>query len=146
MQKWIRIGVRVVFGGMFVAAGLTKVLPLPPAPLDLPPAALAFVSGLAGTGYFMPLLGGVEVLAGVAIVAGVFVPLALVVLSPVVVHIALFHAVLVPQPGMVAFVLAAQVFLAWTEREAFRPLLSPRAPAGTTQRTRFSTSRIAAAS
>jgi putative oxidoreductase len=142
MQKWLTVAVRIVFGGVFVMAGASKLLPVQAPPPDLPPAAMAFVSGLAGTGYFMPLLAIVEVLAGLALLSNRFVPLALVLLAPVVVHIALFHAVLAPAYGLAALVVGAEGWLAWTERDAFAPLLTPQrrpeaARRPTTDRTRL---------
>ena len=59
-----------------------------------PQEAHAFLGGLASAPYFFPLLKGLEVLCGVALLFGRYVKLALVVLAPVVVNIALFHSFL----------------------------------------------------
>ena len=114
--------VRVLLGAMFVVFGLNKLIPFMPMP-ELPAVAMPFVGGLASTGYFFPLLGAIEVVMGSALVAGRFVPLALTVLAPIVVQIALFHVVLAPSFGLVAFILGAELYLAWTYRAAFGPVL-----------------------
>ena len=117
--------VRVLFGALFLVFGANKLVPFMPMP-ELPAAAGPFVGGLASTGYFFPLLGAIEVVMGALLISGRFVPLALTVLAPVVVQIALFHLVLVPSPGLVAFVLGAELYLAWTYRAAFASVLQAR--------------------
>ena len=43
------------------------------------------------TGYFMPFLKVTEVACGLMMLTGIFIPLALVILSPIVIQIFLFH-------------------------------------------------------
>ena len=117
--------VRVLLGAMFLVFGANKLVPFLPMP-ELPAAALPFVGGLASTGYFFPLLGSLEVVMGALLISGRFVPLALTVLAPVIVQIALFHTVLAPSPGLVAFILGAELYLAWTYRAAFASVLQAR--------------------
>lgn len=114
--------VRVLFGGVFLIFGANKLvtfIPMPPPP----PEVMPFVGGLASSGYMFPLLGVLEVLGGLALLSGRFVPLALTVLAPIVVNIALFHIVLAPAAGMTAFLLASEIYLAWVYRDAFRSVL-----------------------
>ena len=114
--------VRVLLGALFVFSGSNKVVPfmaLPP----MPEAGTSFLAALAATGYFLPLLGIVEVASGLALIAGRFVPLALVVLAPIVVNIGFFHAVLAPSAGSVVMIVGAELFLAWHYRAAFVTLL-----------------------
>jgi hypothetical protein len=66
------------------------------------------------------------------------VPLALAIVAPNVVNIVLFHAVLAPGGLPVAlFVLALELFTAWSYRDAFAPMLrtrtAPKAPTVTAQ-------------
>jgi hypothetical protein len=76
----------------------------------------------------IPMLGAIEVVAGALLIAGRFVPLALTVLAPIIVNIALFHVLLAPALGIVVFLLASELYLAWVYRDAFRPLLQSAAP------------------
>ena len=72
----------------------------------------------------MPLVAGVELVAGLLLVIKRFVPLALTILAPIIVGIFLFHVVLEPSGTPIAvFVAAAEVYLAWTYRNAFKPML-----------------------
>jgi len=118
--------VRVLLGALFLVSGANKLVPFMPMP-ELPVSAGSFIGALAATGYFLPLLASVEIVMGALLIAGRFVPLALTVLAPIVVQIALFHLVLAPSLGLVAFVLGAELYLAWTDRGAFATVLQMRA-------------------
>ena len=127
VSKLLTLTVRFLLGAVFLVFGANKLLhfiPMPP----FPPAAAPFIGGLAAAGYMFPMIGVVEVVAGVLLIAGRFVPLALTVLAPIIVNIALFHVLLVPGFGMVVFLLASELYLAWVYRDAFRGLLQPITP------------------
>lgn len=113
---------RLLLGTIFFVFGLNGFLGFLPQP-PMPEAAGAFVGGLAGSGYFFPLLKGTEVLAGLALLSNRFVPLALTVLAPITINILLFHLVLAPAPGLPLVIIAAQVFLAWVHKDAFAKVL-----------------------
>jgi hypothetical protein len=60
-----------------------------------------------------------------------FVPLALVVLSPIVLNILAFHLFLEPSgTGLAVTILALELYLAWAHRRTYAPLLAARATAG----------------
>jgi uncharacterized membrane protein YphA (DoxX/SURF4 family) len=117
---------RVVLGLVFVVFGANGFLHfLPQPPMSGPPAA--FVGALAATGYMFPLVKGTEVVAGALLLSGRFVPLALTVLAPVVVNIVAFHLFLAPSGlALPILVVALEVFLAWSHRSAFAPMLGAR--------------------
>ena len=118
-------GVRVLLGLVFFVFGLNGFLHFLPQP-PMPEAALPFLGGLAGAGYFFPLLKTTEVVAGLLLLSNRFVPLALTLLAPVIENIAAFHVFLAPSPPMVVFLLAAEIYLAWVYRAAFRGLFVAR--------------------
>lgn len=113
---------RVALGLMFTVFGLNGFLHFLPQPeMSGPPAA--FIGALVASGYLMALVKGVEVVAGVLLLANRQVPLALLLLAPIVVNIVAFHAFLAPAGIGVALVSAAlTLFVAWTRRAAFAPL------------------------
>ncbi len=120
---------RLLLGTIFVVFGLNGLLHFLPTP-PMPAAAGAFVGGLASSGYFFPLLKVTEIAAGTLLLAGVLVPFALTLLAPIIVNIAAFHLFLAPgNVGVVAAVLAAEIYLAWTHRAAFAPLFARPAKA-----------------
>jgi uncharacterized membrane protein YphA (DoxX/SURF4 family) len=129
--SWVRIVTavaRILLGLAFAVFGLNGFLNFIPPPRDPgPEEAMAFASAMMATGYLMPLVKGTELVAGLLLLSNRFVPLALVLLAPVIVNIVAFHVFLAPATSGMAFViLALEVFLIWSYRSAFRPLLTPR--------------------
>lgn len=119
------VAARVLLGLVFLGFGLNGLLhvfPLPPAQ----GAAEVFINGLTASQYFFPLLFAIYVLTGTSLLIGRFVPLALTVLAPVIVNVALMH-LFVPSSraeiALAALVTVLEIFLAWSYRAAFRPLL-----------------------
>jgi putative oxidoreductase len=96
MKNKLPLIARILLGFVFFASGLAGLLNLLPVPPDLPPNMVAFNTGLAATTYFFPLLKLTETLCGLALLAGMWVPLALVVLAPIVLNIFLVHAFMAP--------------------------------------------------
>ena len=119
---------RVLLGFFMLASGLAGLLHFMPAPpADLPEAAIAFNAGMLKTGYMFPLVAGTQTLVGALLLLNRFVPLALALLAPFVVNALAFHLFLVPAGLVPALVLLAlELYLAWTYRAAFAPLLTPR--------------------
>jgi len=119
---------RVVLGGVFFGFGLNgllKFLPLPPAQGE----AAVFIGGLVASRYFFPLLFATYLFSGAALLIGRFVPLALAVLAPIIVNIAAMHFFVPSSVGelcLAALVVALETYLAWSLRDAFRPLLRAR--------------------
>jgi hypothetical protein len=122
---------RYIQGFAFLVFGLNgflHFLPNPPAP---PTAALNFAGALMATGYMMPLIKGTEVISGLLLLTNRFVPLSLALIAPVIVNIFAFHAFLAPSGMALPIVLlATELFLAYSYRDAFAPMLRARvAPA-----------------
>nr|ASV46878.1 hypothetical protein [uncultured bacterium] len=126
---------RCLMGLMFVVFGMNGFLNfIPPPPEPLPEGAVAFSAALMKTGYMLPLIKGTEVLVGVMLLANRFVPLALALLAPVIVNIVAFHAFLAPEGMVMTFVvLALELYLAWSYRAAYRPMLAMRVTPGAKQ-------------
>jgi len=128
MRSSVTIAARVLLGAVFVGFGLNGLLnlfPLPPAD----GAAAVFIAGLIASRYFFPMLFVTYLGTGIALLTGRFVPLALTVLAPAIVNIAVMH-LFVPSSGtefgLAALVTVLEVFLAWCYRAAFRPMLRAR--------------------
>lgn len=96
MKAKIPMVVRILLGVLFLFSGIVGLFNLYPMPPDLPAPLVAFNSGLMASQYFFPLLKLVETICGVILISGFFVPLALVVLAPVVVNIICVHIFLQP--------------------------------------------------
>jgi uncharacterized membrane protein YphA (DoxX/SURF4 family) len=128
LQKLVPTAARLFLGLVFTVFGLNFFLHFLPMPAP-PPHAGAFLGALAGSSYLFPLLKATEVAAGLLLLGGLFVPLALAVLAPILINIVGFHLFLEPSglPIPLALV-AAEIYLAWTYRAAFAPMLHLRTP------------------
>jgi uncharacterized membrane protein YphA (DoxX/SURF4 family) len=119
---------RIFLGLVFTVFGLNfflHFLPMPPAP----PRAAAFAGALFASGYLFPLLKATEVVAGLLLLGGLFVPLSLAVLAPIIINIIGFHLFLEPSGLPIPLaVLAAELYLVWSYRSAFAPMLHLRTP------------------
>jgi uncharacterized membrane protein YphA (DoxX/SURF4 family) len=130
LTQKLPLAARLLLGLIFFVFGLNGFLHFLPQPPP-PPAAAAFGGALLATGYMMILLKATEVIAGTLLLAGLFVPLALTLLAPVIVNIVAFHLFLAPGNYiLVGVVLASEIFLAWSYRAAFAPMLHARTPLG----------------
>jgi uncharacterized membrane protein YphA (DoxX/SURF4 family) len=131
MNPKIVLAARILLGLVFFVFGLNFFFHFIPQPPMAPPAA-AFAGAMFATGYLFVLVKVVEVVSGALLLAGRFVPLALALLAPVVVNIVFFHAFLEPSGIAVPLVvLALEIFLAWSYRDVYRPMLAARAqPSG----------------
>lgn len=105
MKAKLPLIARVLLGFVFFASGAAWFLKLVPVPPDLPERLVTFNAGLEASIYFMTLLKGTETLCGLLLLTGLFVPLALVVLAPIVLNIFLVHAFLAPSGLPLALVL-----------------------------------------
>mgnify|MGYP003289577487 CR=1 FL=1 len=122
--------VRILLGLMFLVFGLNGFLNFMPAPNDMPQEILNVVGALTQAGY-ITVVSGAEVLVAVMLLANRFVPLALVLLAPIVVGIITFHVAMAPAtigPGIV--VLLMELYLVWAYRSAFRPMLRAKVSPG----------------
>lgn len=118
---------RVLMGLMFFVFGLNGFLMFIPAPETMPPGPMAFLAGMMASGYMMQLVAGTQLVVGILLLANRYVPLALALIAPVIVNIILYHVFLdLPTiaPGILVFVL--EVYLAWSYRHAFRPMLQAK--------------------
>jgi|SRR5690606_2314108 len=123
LTTWGPHAARTVLGLVFVVFGLNYFVPFLPAP-GLPPGrALTFLGGLEAAGYLFPMVKAIEVGAGVAMLANRFVPLALLLLAPIIVNIAAFNFLLAPAYALPGLLVALELYLAWSHRQIFAPML-----------------------
>ncbi|MGE0868582.1 MAG: DoxX family protein [Kofleriaceae bacterium] len=121
---------RMLLGLVFVVFSTNYFVPfLPPQPMP-PQPALALAGALMASG-LLTLIKVIELVAGLALLANRAVPLALALLAPIIVGIGFFHLVLAPAGAPLALgVLALELVLAWSYRNAFRTMVQWRvAPA-----------------
>ncbi len=117
---------RTLLGLAFFVFGLNGFLHfIPQPPISGPPAN--FIGAMLATGYLFALVKGTEVAAGLLLLSNRYVPLALAVLAPVLINIVAFHVFLEPAALALPLVLlAAELYLAVSFRDAFAPMLQAR--------------------
>jgi putative oxidoreductase len=114
---------RILLGLLFLVFGLNGFLHFIPMP---PPSGLAgqYVGALF-VSHYLSVVFALEAAAGLLLLVNRFVPLALTILAPILVNIALFHVCLAPSgyaPAVVAVALWLVLFV--RERAAFAGLLA----------------------
>jgi uncharacterized membrane protein YphA (DoxX/SURF4 family) len=118
--------VRTLMGLLFLFASVSVLFNLIPQP-ELTGKVKVFMEGVNATGYLMTLIKITELLCGIAFVSGYFVPLATVVIAPIIVNIFFFHAFVdtsgLPVAGLLVL---ANIFLAYANRDKFKPLLEAK--------------------
>lgn len=128
MKSKATVIARVLLGLVFFVFGLNGFLNFLEPP-EMTPEAEAFITALADTGYLLYLLKFVETLCGAMLLAGLFAPLALILLTPIVINIAAFHIFLDPAAqGLVTVVviLALHIFLTTQFWSVYKPVLVVR--------------------
>lgn len=120
-------GVRILLGLIYFVFGLNFFFQFLGTPPPVSGPAEAFSTGLFLSGYFIPFLKSIEVVAGLALLMNRFVPLTLVILMPITVNIFLFHLFLTDNAVLSIAMLAMQFYLAWVYREYYSPLFEQRA-------------------
>lgn len=115
--------VRVLMGLLFLFASIVVLFKLVPQPEQTGNVKI-FMDGINASGYLMPLIKITEFLCGIAFVSGYFVPLATVVIAPIIVNIFFFHTFGDTSGLPVAvFLVLANIFLASAYWDKFKPVL-----------------------
>ena len=116
---------RLLLGLMFLVFGLNGFLNFIPAP---PPSGVAGqYFGALFISHYIVAVFALQIAAGVLLLVNRFVPLALAILAPILVNIALFHAFMSPSgfaPAIIAIALWGVLFV--RERGAFSGVFSAK--------------------
>ena len=121
---------RILLGLLFLLPGTIKLA----VPFEiLGPnygAGEPFMTSLRDTGYLFTLLALTEIAAGLLLLSNRFVPLALVLLAPIIVNIFCFHLFIEPSLRgwlMTALVVGLELLLVTRYRHVFTPFFVPLA-------------------
>ena len=112
---------RILLGLIFLVFGLNGFLHFIPAPMPTGVAGQFF--GALFVSHYLTAIFALQLVAGVLLLANRFIVLALAILAPILVNIALFHACMAPAgyaPAVIAVALWSVLF--YRERAAFSPL------------------------
>ena len=119
---------RILMGLPLFIFGLNGFLHFIPEPkMPMPEGAMAFVGALVNTGYMMQLIGATLLVVGALLLTNRFVPLALALFAPFIVNSLCFH-IFLEHSGlpMACVFLAFELYLAWTYRRVYAPMLAAK--------------------
>lgn len=118
--------VRVLMGLLFIFGSVTYFLNLFPQP-ELTGNLKIFNDGINASGYLMTLIKATELVCGIAFVTGRFVPLASVIIAPVIINILCVHLFLDRTALPIGiFLILANFFLAYSNWDKFKPMLAAK--------------------
>jgi uncharacterized membrane protein YphA (DoxX/SURF4 family) len=116
---------RILLGVIFVFFGLNAFLHFIPA--QIPPGVAGQFIGAVFVSHYYVAIFVLQVIGGALLLANRYVPLALIILAPIIVNILNFHITMAPSgigPGLLAAVLWIIVFLG--VRRAFDGIFAAR--------------------
>lgn len=120
------IVVRVLMGLMFAFASIVVLFKLMPEPVQTGNVKI-FMEGMAASVYLMTTVKIFELLCALAFLSGRFVPLAAVVIFPIILNILLFHVFLEPSGLPIAILLMlGNLFLAYYYRDNYKAILAAK--------------------
>ena len=121
---------RIVLGSIFLLYGLDGFVHfMPPYPMSA--QARVLISALTDSGFLWQLMKATQITAGILLLADLYVPLALVLLAPIVTIIFCMHLFINPAGLPIGSAIAVlELVLAWFYREYFRSVLVRKAVVG----------------
>jgi putative oxidoreductase len=120
---------RILLGLVFLVFGLNNLHPF--MPMQTPPGDAGTLSTIMFVHGWIVFHGVLYLIAGVLLLVGRYVPVALVILGPILVNILLFHISLAPAgiaPGLVCSLL--EIFLIYAYWPAFRAIFTSKMEVG----------------
>ncbi len=113
-----------IYGAFWLVFGLNGFLHFFPVPEPTEQGA-DFMAALETAGYVLPLVYGSQIAAGLILLSGRSIPLALLILAPVVGHIVLYDFFLNPAGLTIGIIIMAiYLLLLYAYRKRFVPLLA----------------------
>jgi len=124
MKNKILFVVSLLFGLMFINAGLNKFLNYMPMPKDLPESMVKLMGAFMQVSWFMPLVGLVEIVGGILFIIPRFRALGAIIILPVMIGILLVNIINAPSGLPLALVLfAINIWAIIDNKEKFLPLV-----------------------
>ena len=125
MKKKILFIVCLLFGLMFINAGLNKFLNYMPVPKDLPESMMKVMGAMMQISWLMPLVGIIEITGGILFTIPRFRALGAIIILPVMVGIVLLNIFNAPTGLPIALVLfAINIWVIIENRAKYLPLIN----------------------
>jgi len=95
MKNKLHMGTRLLFGLAFLIFGLNGFLQFMPNP-PMTAEAGALLGAFAKTGFFFPMIKIIEISVGIMLLGNIFAPLAIILITPILIGITSIHLFLNP--------------------------------------------------
>ena len=123
MKNKILFVVSLLFGLMFINAGLNKFFNYMPIPKDMPESTLKIMAAFSDIGWLMPLTGIIEIVGGVLFITNKYRALAAIIIFPVMVGILLTNIFNMPDSLPIAVILILiNIWAIIDNRDKYKPL------------------------
>jgi len=124
MKRKILFGVSLLFGLMFINAGLNKFLNYMPMPKDLPESMVKVMGAFMTIGWLMPLVAVAEIVGGLLFMIPRYRALGALIIFPVNIGILLTNIVDAPSGLPIAAILMLiNLWALYEDREKLLPLI-----------------------
>jgi uncharacterized membrane protein YphA (DoxX/SURF4 family) len=120
--------VSLLFGLMFINAGLNKFFNYMPVPTDLPEEMMKVMGAFMTIAWLMPLIAVAEIVGGLLFITNKYRALGAIIIFPVLIGILSFHIVSAPSGlPLVIVVLAINLWVMIENREKYMPMIQRKA-------------------
>ena len=124
MKKKILFVVSLLFGLMFINAGLNKFFNYMPLPKDMPENMMKIMGAFMQIGWLMPLIGIAEIVGGILFIPTKYRALGAIIIFPVMIGILLANIINAPSGLPIAIVLLAiNLWVIVENREKYLPMI-----------------------
>ncbi len=125
MLPKIALVARILLGLILVVFGINSFVGFLPSP-SLNEKELALITALSQSGYMMKIVKIIEISSGILLLANQYVPLALILLAPIILNIFFFHFFLngIAAAGMGIVLIALGCTIAYSRKESFAGVLA----------------------
>jgi putative oxidoreductase len=124
MKKKILFVVSLLFGLVFINAGLNKFFQYMPVPKDMPENMMKLMAAFMQIGWLMPLIAVAEITGGVLFITNKFRALGAIIIFPVLVGILLTHIIDAPSGlPMALSLLVIEIWVIYENRGKYLPMV-----------------------
>lgn len=124
MKKKILFVISLLFGLMFINAGLNKFFNYMPIPKDMPEEMMKIMTAFMQIGWLMPLIAVAEIAGGLLFITNKYRALGAIIIFPVVIGIVVHHITTTPSGLPIALpLLAINIWVIIENREKYIPMI-----------------------
>ena len=125
MKQKILFVLCLLFGLMFINAGLNKFFNYIPVPEDMPEDSMQMFTAMMQIGWLMPLIAIFEIIGGILFIIPKVRALGAVILAPIMTGIMLTHFTIAPEELPIALsLLAIYLWVIFKNRNKYLPMVN----------------------